>query len=107
MSYFEQIIFPPIPKVTVLFDINNRPMPPQLKNVDCWFVEVFDCHTEELKIQMMGSCPVCGASYIVRHKVKNVEIMKHALRENAPFYISYIKSHCPKCCPGNPVREEI
>lgn len=110
-TYFKQIIFPPVLKNMMLFDIDNQPMPPvkllmPANIIDFWFVEIFECGTKETKTQMMAACPVCGTSFVVRYKIKNIELMKHALKENQSFYVSYIKEHCPRCCPNNPVTRD-
>ncbi len=122
-NYFHQIIFPPLPKpphTEQRFDINNRPIRTYnpvsayqpIKPVepvkptdhfDFWFIEVTDSRTEERWSQLIAACPVCDTSFIVRNKVKSEEIMRHALRIQGPFYMEYVKNHCPKCYPGNPV----
>jgi hypothetical protein len=110
-TYFKQIIFPPISKV--LFDIDNQPMPPvkllmpgNQDIIDFWFVEIFDYKTGGTNIQMMAACPVCETTFVVRYKIKDIEVMKHALKINQSFYTSYIREHCPKCYPGNPITRD-
>lgn len=113
-NYFKEIIFPPRSKTTVLYDINNRPMSSVTSHVsvkpqnyfDFWFVEIVDSKTEESRIQLIAACPVCNTSFIIRYNIKSREIMRHALEENEPFYISFVKNHCPKCCPNNPVPKD-
>jgi len=119
MTYFRQIIFPPLLKpshVTERYGIDNTVLGSateikvykpilQDKSVDFWFVDVFDLVTKISKLQLVAACPVCDTSFIMRHDVPNKEIMRRALVENKKFYISYVRDHCPYCCPGNAITD--
>lgn len=105
-KYFKEIIFPPKQKQEERFDINNKPViiSPK-KQIDFWFIDVKDLATKSLKTELVAACPECDTSFVIRSDVKNKEIMKHALQDNAKFYIDYVKNHCPYCYPGNPIKE--
>ena len=105
-NYFEEVIFPPLPKpihITEKYDIDNNPMNKTPMLVDFWFVEIAEDKTTRL--QLMTACPICDTTYVMRHDVTDKEMMKHALKSSMKFYIGYIKDHCPKCYPGNPIVE--
>jgi len=122
-NYFTQIIFPPLPKpvhTEQKFDIHNRPITTRScyqpvkamepvkpeDHFDFWFIEITDSKTEQSRTQLMAACPVCDTSFVIRHKIKSEEMMRHALRVQGQYYMTYVKQHCPNCYPGNPIPQE-
>lgn len=104
-NYFNQVIFPPLPKPTHTIEkygIDNKPINKIL--VDTWFVEVIEVDGTN-RLQLMCACPVCDTTYIMRHNVMDRVFMVHVLKTSMGFYIKYINHHCPKCYPGNPIVE--
>ncbi len=122
-NYFNQIIFPTIPKPPILSKVVEvRKSPPPTgkcyQPIQCfepvksqdhfefWFVEIIDKRTGESWTQLLAACPVCDTSFIVRYKIKSKEIMLHALKAQSSFYMQYVKDHCPYCYPGNPILKD-
>lgn len=72
---------------------------------DFWFIEIYDTKTQVILIQLMASCPVCDTSYVIRPNIKNIALMREALKCNGKYYIDLVKKHCPNCFPGNPIKQ--
>jgi hypothetical protein len=100
-NFFEEIIFPPLVKAVV---------EPSAKNTihnsgffDFWFLTVIDRGTREQKLQLVGACPKCDTSFIIKDDVKSEILIRDDLKRRGTYYIIYVETHCPRCNPTRPI----
>ena len=81
--YFRQIVFPPKQKIK--------------SPIEFWFMTVTSRVTNVENLRLLGACPVCDASVIIKDFVDNENVMREALKNNPTYYIDCVKRLCPRC----------
>lgn len=85
MTFFKEIIFPPVKK---------------LKNKSFYFLfrrsvgELNSLSGSKWKLQV--DCPICKTEFILIDDVKNIELTREAIKINFKYYWDLAIENCPK-----------
>ena len=97
-KYFNEIIFPPLSKTEPSVYSNTIS---KWDSFDFWFATSIRDGVSNLKL--IAACPKCDVSIMVKEHLVSEQLMRNDLRNRPGYYITYLRTHCPKCNPNKPI----